>query len=99
MRVAFRSGRPTVDPCTYTTAVGPMTYLMVRRLDAQRRPDGAPERICEFSGRLRPGGSGAGGGAGLGSGNQFVALPDRFIGVLNELNCNTWITDLAAQMR
>jgi Tol biopolymer transport system component len=77
----------------YTMAAGAVTSLMARRLDAQRQPIGAPVRIHEFSGPLRPG------GGGIGANNQFVALPDRFVGVLNELNYNIWIMDLPPHVR
>jgi eukaryotic-like serine/threonine-protein kinase len=81
----------------YTMAAGATIYLMARRLDALRQPAGAPTQIYEFSGRLRPGG--ASGGAGLAAGNQFVALSDRFVGVLSEVNYNIWIMDLPAPLR
>ncbi len=59
--------------------------LMARHLDRNHHPVGAPFRVFQFSGRLRPQGNDS---------DAMVALPGRFIGAMSELSFNIWMMDL-----
>jgi serine/threonine protein kinase len=68
----------------YIVNLGSSAYLMARHLDPSHQPTGAPFRVYEFGGRVRP----------PDFSEVLTAAPGRFIGVLSEDHYNIWMMDL-----
>jgi dipeptidyl aminopeptidase/acylaminoacyl peptidase len=60
-------------------------YLMARRLDSNRHPQGLPIEVYQFTERVRPR---------LVFGDSFTAGPGRIVGSMLESNNNIWLLDL-----
>ncbi len=73
----------------YVQTVGGSSAIMARRLERGSHPAGAPFRVYEFAGRVRPVPPSP-----THIPDMLNAIPGRFIGVLTEQNYNIWMMDL-----